>query len=253
VSIVPRALLAGLALLLAGCSLGEEEQPTDPLKRKPLKVQHALGETRVPFLSDRPVTLDPAALETALALGVTPLGSASFSTDGRFPAYLGDAVAGVKPLGPVGRPDVDAVRRIEPDVIIASQRYQRSLYDRLTEIAATVMGGVPLSEWKSDVRFFGEALGRSRGGERLLIDWDRRAARVRRAVAGSGLARVELAAALARALDPDFVASVLADVGLPGSAAARARGRGGGIIAARRVLRAIERSVRSRPTTAASG
>jgi iron complex transport system substrate-binding protein len=245
VSIALRALLALLVVLLAGCSLGEEEQPSDPTKRKPLKVQHALGETRVPFLSDRPVTLDPAALETALALGVAPLGSASFSTDGRFPAYLGDAVAGVEPLGPVDRPDSDAVRRIDPDVIIGSERYQRRLYRRLTEIAPTVMSGVPLIEWKSDVRFFGEALGRSSGSERLLIDWDRRAARTRRAIAASRPASIELGPDLARALDPDLLASVLADVGLP-SSAAKASGRGGGIIAARRVLLAIERSARTR-------
>ena len=104
-----------------------------------------------------------------------------------------------------------------------------------------MLGGVPLSEWKSDVRFFGEALGRSRGGERLLIDWDRRAARARRAVAGSAVRSVELGPELARSLDPGFVEDVLADVGLPPSAA-RASGRGGGIIAARRVLEAVERS-----------
>jgi iron complex transport system substrate-binding protein len=252
VPIAFRALVGLLALLLAGCSIGEDEQPSDPTKRKPLKVQHALGETRVPFLSDRPVTLDPAALETALALGIAPLGSATFSPTGRFPAYLGDAVAAVEPLGPVDRPDIASVRRIEPDVIIASERYQRPLYRRLTDIAATVMGGVPLTEWKSDVRFFGEALGRSRGGERLLIDWDHRVARTRRAIGGSPLERVELGAELARALDPAFVTSVLADVGLAPSAA-RASGRGGGMIAARRVLRAVERSARSRRATASSG
>jgi ABC-type Fe3+-hydroxamate transport system substrate-binding protein len=251
VPIASRALVGLLVLALAGCSLGDEEQPSDPTKRKPLKVQHALGETRVPFLSDRPVTLDPAALETALALGAAPLGSASFSTDGRFPTYLGDAVAGVEQLGPVDTPDVAHVQRLEPDVIIASERYQRPLYDRLSEIAATVMGGVPLSEWKSDVRFFGEALGRSRGGERLLIDWDRRVAHTRRVLADTRVERVELGPELARALDPDFVASVLRDVGLPPSAA-RPSGRGGGIIAARRVLLAVERSARS-PRTAGAG
>lgn len=233
------ALLA-LALGLGGCSL-TEEQPADPGKRRPLKVQHARGETRVPFVSERPVTLDPAALETALALGIRPLGSTAATDDGRFPGYLRSAAGGVRPLGPAARPNVEAVEALDPDVIIGNELMQSRLYGRLARVAPTVYSGVPLSEWKSDVRFFGESLGRAEGGERLLIDWDMRAAAARRALEGSGLERVRVGAALAAALDPGFLASVLRDVGLPSSAAA-ASGDGGGIIAGYRVLRSIQRS-----------
>ncbi len=234
-----RILIAVLALLLAGCSL-TDEQPTDPDKRRPLKVQHARGETRVPFLSDRPVTLDPAALETALALGVKPLGSTSWEPDGRQPAYLRRATAGVERLGFARTPDVAAVERLDPDVIIGNDLFGARLYDRLAEIAPTVYSGVPLPEWKADVRFFGEALGRSDAGERLLIDWDRRVARVKRALGSSPPETITLPPDLRRSLDRAFVDSVLEDVGFQ-AGAARASGRGGGILAARAVLDVVRR------------
>jgi iron complex transport system substrate-binding protein len=243
VPLLSRTLIAVFALLLAGCSL-TEEQPTDPDKRRPLKVQHARGETRVPFLSDRPATLDPAALETALALGVKPLGSTSWEAGGRQPDYLRRAAAGVEDLGFARTPNLAAVKRLDPDVIVGNELFQARLYDRLAEIAPTVYSGVPLTEWKADVRFFGESLGRSDEGERLLIDWDRRVARVNRALGSSRPDTVTLPPDLRRSLDRAFVDSVLEDVGFQAGAAI-ATGRGGGILAARRVLDAVRRQAGS--------
>ncbi|HEY6780509.1 MAG TPA: ABC transporter substrate-binding protein [Thermoleophilaceae bacterium] len=234
-----RLLIALFALFLAGCSL-TEDQPTDPHKRRPLKVQHARGETRVPYLSDRPVTVDPAALETALALGVKPLGSTSWQRGGRQPAYLRAQTAGVENLGFALTPDVTAVKRLDPDVIIGNNLSQKRYYDQFEEIAATVYSGVPLTEWKADVRFFGEALGRSDEGERLLIDWDRRVARVKRSLGSSRPDTITLPADLRRSLDRAFVDSVLEDVGFQ-AGAAFSHGNGGGIIAARRILDVVER------------
>jgi iron complex transport system substrate-binding protein len=237
-----RLLTALLTLLLVGCSV-TEKQPTNPDKKRPLKVQHARGETRVPFLSDRSATVDPAALETALALGAKPLGSTSWNRDGSQPAYLRAATAGVEPLGFAPTPDFETVQRLDPDVIIGNDLFQRRLYDRFSEIAPTVYSGIPIKDWKGDVRFFGEALGRSDQGEALLIDWDRRVARAKRAIGDDPPDVVRLPRDLRDYLDRSFVDSVLVDVGIPAGAAV-ATGKGGGIIAARRVLDAVERQAR---------
>jgi iron complex transport system substrate-binding protein len=229
-----RLLIALFALLLAGCSL-TEDQPDDPDKRRPLKVQHAEGETRVPFLSDRPVTIDPAALQAALALGVKPLGATSWAEDGRQPAYLRAQTRGVENVGYVLKPNIPAIKRLDPDVIIGNDLSQKAFYERLAEIAPTVYSGVPLTEWKADVRFFGEALGRSDQGERLLIDYDRRVARTNKALGSSRPERVKLPPDLERSLDRAFVDTVLEDIGFQ-AGAAFSQGNGGGIIAARRIL-----------------
>lgn len=236
--------LALLALLASGCSL-VEDQPTNPDKKRPLKVQHARGETRVPFLSDLPVTVDPAALETALALGVAPLGSTSWNKDGAQPAYLKRATADVENVGWAPKPRMPAIAALEPDVIIGNDLYQARLFGRFHNIAPTVYSGIPIKDWKGDVRFFGESLGRSDEGEALLIDWDRRAARVRKALGDDPPDEIVLPRDLRTYLDRSFVDSVLADVDVPAGAAV-ATGEGGGIIAARRVLDAVAAQAHAR-------
>ena len=57
-----------------------------------LKVAHAAGETRVPAQADRVVALSPDSLDTSLALGVKPVGVATFD-DKHVPAYLAAARA----------------------------------------------------------------------------------------------------------------------------------------------------------------
>jgi ABC-type Fe3+-hydroxamate transport system substrate-binding protein len=239
-------LMALLALVPAGCQLAEDEQPDDPRLRKPLKVQHAMGERRVPFLAERPVTIDPSALEAALALGVTPAGSTSWLPGGRFPSYI--PAREVEPVERLGSPeevDPAAVAALRPDVVIGNQAYQEDVHSELDEFVPTVMSGVPISEWKSDLRFFGESLGRGNGAERLLLDYDRRAALAREALSHSRGARVSVPRSLTDQLDPDFVDDVLEDAGLrPG--AVEGGGQGGGILAAHALLAAIERSAESR-------
>jgi iron complex transport system substrate-binding protein len=214
-----------LASVPAGCQLGEDDPPTDPRLRKPLKVQHAMGERRVPFLARRPVTLDPPELEAALALGVTPVGSTSWLPDGRFPSYIpARDVEKVEPLGLPDEVEPAAVAALRPDVVIGNDAYQQDLHAELDEFVPTVMSGVPISEWKSDLRFFGESLGRGDRAERLLLDYDRRAALVREALSHSGGGRLAVPRSLTR----------------------EGSGRSGGILAARALLDAIRRSAESR-------
>jgi hypothetical protein len=64
------------------------------------------------------------------------------------------------------------------------------------------MSGEALSQWQSDVRLFGEPLGRSDEGERLLIEWDCQAARVRRLVERTGVRPCDSARVTGQVLHP---------------------------------------------------
>jgi iron complex transport system substrate-binding protein len=203
-----------------------------------------MGERRVPFLAERPVTLDPSALEAAVALRVIPAGSTSWLPGGHFPSYIpARDVENVEPLGSPEHVDPSAVAALRPDVVIGNQAYQEDVQPEIDEFVPTVMSGVPISEWKSDLRFFGESLGRGTGAERLLLDYDRRVAHAREAVSHSD--GVSAPRSLTRELDPAFVGDVLDDLGLPRDAI-KGGGRGGGILAARALIAAIERSAESR-------
>jgi iron complex transport system substrate-binding protein len=170
------ALLFLAAAAGAGCQTGFDEEKETV---RPLRVAHAMGETKVPGQARRPLALTAGGLDAVVALGVRPASAAL--PGGRLPDYLRAAGLGVAVVPPLTAAALWQARALDPDVILGSRAGQGRLYDRLSDVAPTVMSeGGPDADWKLDLRLFGEALGRTNPVERLLIGWDRRAARARR-------------------------------------------------------------------------
>jgi iron complex transport system substrate-binding protein len=208
-------LLAALVAVAAGCQESGFDERRETAR--PLKVQHALGEAKVPGQADRPMTLTTDALDDTLALGVRPVRAAL--PGGRLPTYLRSRARGVEVVPPVTAQDLAAIKAAQPDVILGSAADQKGLYNRLRLIAPTVMTETAGVQWKLNTRLHGEALGRTNDAESLLIGYDRRSARVGRAL-GKGRADREVSVVLVTprevrmAGDESFPGSVLGDLGL---------------------------------------
>ena len=168
------AALAAAAALLGGCSVpkGKAENESS------LKVAHAQGETRVPARADRVVALSPDSLDAAFALGVKPVGAATFP-DGHFPTYLAKRTRGIEKAGTYAKPFMNAVEYVGPDLILGEKDLQKRYYGRLNEIASTVMTADRGHSWEVNTRLFGEAMGRADQAEKLLSQYDRIANDVR--------------------------------------------------------------------------
>jgi iron complex transport system substrate-binding protein len=212
---VPRVLLpllATLALLALGC----QESGFDENKEtsKPLKVQHALGETKVPGQAQEPLTLTVDALDDTLALKIHPVRAAV--PHARPPAYLSEAGRGVSLMRPVTASDLAAVDAVHPDLILGSAERQGKLYEDLSRIAPTVMTDGGGGQWKLNLRLLGEALGRTNDAEQLLTDYDREAAEARRAIPGRPTVAVARMTAdgLRYAPRDSFAGTILADAGV---------------------------------------
>jgi iron complex transport system substrate-binding protein len=191
------------ALALAGCSATDTDDA--PETSRPLKIQHALGETKVPGLAERPVTFYPSELDDAYALGTAPVGAT-----GTIPDYLGQRTRDLRSVGPIADPDLRRIEALDPDVILAGRR-QKRIYEQLKEIAPTVAIDEKV-DWKPNLRQDGEALGRADFAEKLLTRYDRDAARVKELIRERG--KPELPAEVRSSLSRPFVASVLDDVGM---------------------------------------
>jgi iron complex transport system substrate-binding protein len=166
--------------VLSGC----EATKNTPEEITHLKVAHANGETIVPPRAERVVALAPDALDTAVALGVSPRGAALPRGHPRLPRYLGARVAHTAPVGPTARPDLVKIRGLDPDLILGTKPVQGRIYSRLQAIAPSVTSdAVGHADWELNTRLYSEAMGRQAAGERLLRDYDHRIARLRR-VAG---------------------------------------------------------------------
>lgn len=232
-----------IALALVGALAGCQESGFDESKetQRPLKVQHALDPltgTKVPGQAVRPLTLTADALGDALALGVRPVGAVDV------PPYLEERARGIPVLPP---DDPARFADVAPDVILGSKEEQGGDYELLKRIAPTVLSDG--DDWKLTLRLHGEALGRTNDAEELLIDWDNRVARAKRALGGG--VSVRLVRAGGTPAKPGAVGEmVLADLGVANGGGATetlrirygAEWSSGGVLAARAVLAEIARA-----------
>jgi len=154
------ALLAaatGFALVLSGCAGGADAAPAES-SASTHEVTHARGTTAVSTAPQRVVTLEPLELDTAVSVGITPVGAAVANMVNGVPSYLG--VEGVAPVGTVSEPDLEAIAALKPDLILGTESRHSALYDQLSAIAPTVFIATQADPWRENAALIGDALGR---------------------------------------------------------------------------------------------
>jgi iron complex transport system substrate-binding protein len=234
-----RTRILSLVALCAATAVGCQESGFDEAKEtaRPLKVQHLLGESKVPGQAETPATLSLEALDDTVALGVEPV--AAHVPGGKLPSYL-RARAGRVPILEAGElPPEDT------DLIIASAPQTREKFRELSKLAPTVVIDEGGAQWKLNLRLVGEGLGRTNDAEALLSAYDEHLARVREALPRD-------AKVAGRYADDSFAAAVLADAGVKlvprREAGARLRSSAwassGGALAARAALADLQRVLR---------
>jgi iron complex transport system substrate-binding protein len=220
-----------VALLLAGCG-GDGSSQTTQLPPQavpkgqyghPVKIQHIAGETFVPGRAHKVIALTPGALDTSLALGLRPVGTAA-----PIPRYLARRARGIAIVGSVDRPNLRKIRALDSELILGHNGPQSRFYKRLRVIAPTVLAPIPRigpgtpRQWKLDFRLYAESLGRIDQAEALMNRYDALAAGVRRSM-GSRTRRLRVAvleavpggAVRLAGLD-SFAGAVLVDAGMTG-------------------------------------
>jgi len=147
-------------------------------------VTHARGTTEVPDAPQRVVVLEPLELDTAVALGVTPVGAAVASNVAGVPAYLG--VEGVTPVGTVPEPDLEAIAALTPDLILGTESRHSRLYEQLSAIAPTVFMATQSDPWQQNALLIGDALGKQTQTQDLLSAFTARCAEIKETHALTG-------------------------------------------------------------------
>jgi ABC-type Fe3+-hydroxamate transport system substrate-binding protein len=196
-----RMRIVFLVALCAAAVPGCQESGFDEAKEtaRPLKVQHLLGESKVPGQAEAPASLSVEALDDTLALDVEPV--AARVPGAKLPAYLRSRARGLRLLERGTPPPEDA------DLIIASAPQSRDQFAELSRLAPTVVIDDGGAQWKLNLRLVGEALGRTNDAEALLTAYDEQLAQVRKALPG-------VAKVAGRFADDSFAAAVLADAGV---------------------------------------
>ncbi|WP_241385846.1 ABC transporter substrate-binding protein [Rhodococcus sp. CH91] len=151
------------------CALPSPLDPGQPANGT-RTVLHTAGRSDVPVDPQRIVVLDTAALDAVCALGLWErVVGASAEVSGR-PEYLGTGIGELPAVGAAGAPDVAAIERARPDVILGSST-DPDAYTSLNAVAPTVLVGSDPVFWREQFLRVGEALGRTDAARRVLDDY----------------------------------------------------------------------------------
>ncbi|MEU8510144.1 iron-siderophore ABC transporter substrate-binding protein [Kitasatospora sp. NPDC048722] len=216
-------LASGLAQSLALVACGASSPSPKTSSAGTRTVRHAHGESTVPTRASRVVVLDTDALDSAVTLGIVPVGATTVSEGAGFPGYLpGDRIAGTKAVGAIGQPSLEAIAALRPDLILSNQVRDDKRYDQLAEIAPTVLSKTTGPTWKENVQLHAEALGRQAEAATAEAAYQAKVRDLITALGGPAKAaatRVEMARFLAGAptrlyLNDTFVGSLFRDLGV---------------------------------------
>ncbi|MFF0165629.1 ABC transporter substrate-binding protein [Streptomyces prasinus] len=122
-------------------------------------VQTAFGEVKIDGTPKKIVTLSDVSLDTALSLGITPVGTSAARGAEGAPAYLSDRAAGIPLVATVREPNTEAILKAEPDLILTGPNLEKSQYETLSAIAPTIVPAA--GDWRSGLDTYGEALGKT--------------------------------------------------------------------------------------------
>lgn len=230
-SFLPRALAAVslttvAALTLAACGgsddsgSGSDSASSGGSTRT---VKTPMGDVKVKEAPERVVVLDTAELDSALTLGVKPVGATHADVTSGFLNYLPkDQLSGIKDVGQMMAPNLEAIAALKPDLILTSKIRHGDKYDELSKIAPTVMTENTGYPWKENFQLHAEALGKQTEAKMVTDDYANHVADVTKALGGKdkaaatevNMVRFVEGADIRIYGKKNYIATILADVGL---------------------------------------
>ncbi len=159
-----------VVLALAGCGAGSGGGSKESGGRV---VEHAMGEAEVSGTPENVVVLDTGELDSAMTLGVTPVGSVEAVEGLGYPSYL-EGTDGIENVGTIEQPNLEKIAALEPDLILSSKLRHEKIHDQLSEIAPTVFTETTGVTWKENFDLHAEALNKTDEAEQVKEEYQDR-------------------------------------------------------------------------------
>jgi ABC-type Fe3+-hydroxamate transport system substrate-binding protein len=178
-----RDTVAWLGLLLVGCGTrgpaGGAPPGTPPAGQSPgagPSIKDALGTVMLPGVASRVVALEWTYAEDLLAVGLQPIGVADVAGYRKWVNVAPALAPEVAEVGTRQEPNLEAIARLKPDLIVGVKFRHEVIRDRLREIAPTLIfdpypppgGPDQYQEMETTFLAIGEAVGRREAGVAVL-------------------------------------------------------------------------------------
>lgn len=236
-------VLIFVALLLTACQVSvpaavSPAVPTETANSADAEVQSpsaletrtltdAQGRTvEIPANPQRVVTLTELDLDSALAVGIVPVGSVNGRGQLGLPAYLADLTGGIESIGSLAEPSLEKLAALNPDLILVGDPIPaiQTLLPQLQEIApvfVTFLSGENWQEtftWQNAFRGVAQALGKEAEAEAFLASYHERTKAVKALLPADTSTDASVTRWMAEGpvvmVPAHFSSLVLADVGL---------------------------------------
>ncbi|MYR54796.1 ABC transporter substrate-binding protein [Streptomyces sp. SID625] len=187
-------------------------------------------KVEIPKAPERVVALSEMDLDSALALGVKPVGLSAGRGQKGAPEYLTQQAQGIPVVGAVTGPDIEKVVQAKPDVILAGQTADAQVLAQLRKIAPTVVTIDNTKSWKKSLELTGQVLGKADAAEKFLADYDTKAAALKKDLGAKAGATVSVARYSAKGTavmqQGVFISDVLKDLGFKRPGIQNEKGQG---------------------------
>lgn len=207
--------IAALALVACGGSEGSAQEAAGSGDGR--IVEHAMGKTEIKGIPERVVVLDTGELDSAMTLGVTPVGAVEAIPGEGFPSYL-EGTGGIENVGTIEEPNLEKIAALEPDLILSSKLRHERIYDQLSRIAPTVFTETTGVTWKENFEKHAEALGKTDEAERVEKEYRERVEKFENTISDDPpeVSVVRFLPGETRIYQKEsFIGTVLEDAGLP--------------------------------------
>ncbi|CCH30007.1 iron-siderophore ABC transporter substrate-binding protein [Actinosynnema sp. NPDC047251] len=191
--------LAALSLTACGGGGSTDTGSSSPAaaEQGPRTITDATGaQLTVPAKPKNVVALAETDLDAAIALGVTPIGASKSRQGDSVAGYLASKVPGIKLVGEIVEPDLDAIAALDPkpDIILYGHFIEpdpAQIAD-LNAIAPTVVTSLVKDDWKASLKGVANALNLSAKADEVLKDHDKKVADTKGALGANATAEVSL-------------------------------------------------------------
>ncbi|WP_411114991.1 ABC transporter substrate-binding protein [Streptomyces sp. 029-5] len=188
------AAATALAVTLAGCGGGDKAADKGGKAADGGAGTHTvttvMGEVKVGDAPERVVVLDTDALDSAVTLGITPVGATTVVDKAPFATYLPeDKLKGIQPVGLIAEPNLEAIAALKPDLILSSKVRDEKNYQALSAIAPTVFSDTTGPTWRENFDLHADALGRKNEAKKVVADYDAHVKRLTDALGGAAKAK----------------------------------------------------------------
>ena len=178
--VAPRHGRRALLGILSAMVLGAATLIPAPANAESRTLETAFGPVVVKGEVQRVITLDEGALDTALALGIQPVGSVAARGSKELPGYLQPHAKNIPIVGVTREPNLEAIFSQRPDLILASPGLEKRVYDVLSKMAPTIVPSTPTTApWAQRNALYVSALGKEAEMQQLVADVEARIAALR--------------------------------------------------------------------------